>query len=228
MNNNNTSLPVTTGLVKKSDIDKGHGRLIGFADSIILKVQSDIDGANNTLSQLNVAIKDLEVARLAITKPINEGLGNVNTLFKTVKKPLKDAYDFLDKKVMVWRDKEKEKIDAENERLRLETEEKNNKLLAEQARREKIQQSHEERGHQTTQLEEPVFETAPEVPALKFSDSTKVRLDWTWELMDLKQIPREYLMIDKVGINKAIREGVREINGTRIYQKEVRINERPF
>lgn len=214
--------------VKKSEIEKGHPKIVSAANSVILKVQGDVDNANSTLSQLNAAINDLEAKRKKITQPISQGVAILNALFKEVKMPLAIAYHELDKKVMAWRAEKQKKIDAENERLRLETEEKNRKLLAKQARRENIQKSHQERGHKTTELEEPVLEAAAQVPALKFSDSTKIRLDWTWEVENLGSVPRKHLLIDTIGIGKLVRGGIRSIPGIRIFQKETRINERPF
>lgn len=217
-----------TAIVKKEALNKGHNIIVQHANSVVLKNQGDVDSANDILQKLNMAIKQLEAKRTKITKPINDGLRATNILFKEVSESLGSAYEILDTKVMDWRRDEKEKIGKENERLQLETEEKNRKTLAEQARRENIQKSHQERGHKTTELEEPVLETAPEVPALQFSDSTKIRLDWTWEVENLGSVPRKHLLVDNIGIGKLVRGGIRSIPGIRIFQKETRINERPF
>ena len=65
------------------------------------------------LSKLNLAINQLEQKRLKMTKPINEGLREINNTFKEVKAPLQSAYVILDGKVMAWRSVEQEKREKE-------------------------------------------------------------------------------------------------------------------
>lgn len=43
---------------------------------------------------------------------------------------------------------------------------------------------------------------------------------WTFEVMDVNQMPREYLMVDETAIRNAINQGVRVIPGVNIFQKE--------
>lgn len=43
---------------------------------------------------------------------------------------------------------------------------------------------------------------------------------WDFEILDDTQLPREYLCIDLVAIEKAVRAGVRKIPGIKIMQKE--------
>lgn len=43
---------------------------------------------------------------------------------------------------------------------------------------------------------------------------------WKWELEDKRNIPREYLMIDEKALDKAIKSGIRHIEGIRIYSEQ--------
>lgn len=43
---------------------------------------------------------------------------------------------------------------------------------------------------------------------------------WTFEVTDISQIPREYLVVDETAIRDAINQGVRTIPGVNIFQKE--------
>jgi hypothetical protein len=43
---------------------------------------------------------------------------------------------------------------------------------------------------------------------------------WSYELLDLNAVPREYLTIDDTKVKTAIKSGVREIPGILIYQKD--------
>jgi len=48
-----------------------------------------------------------------------------------------------------------------------------------------------------------------------------VRKTWTFEVVDLDQVPREYMSLDVEVVRNALsRDGVRQISGLRIYQNE--------
>ena len=48
---------------------------------------------------------------------------------------------------------------------------------------------------------------------------TKVK-KWSWELEDEQIIPREYLCIDEKKVDEAIKQGVRNIPGIKVFEKE--------
>jgi hypothetical protein len=50
--------------------------------------------------------------------------------------------------------------------------------------------------------------------------SASQRKDWKWQVVSPDEIPREYLALDSVAVNKAVRAGVRSIPGIKIYQEE--------
>ena len=43
---------------------------------------------------------------------------------------------------------------------------------------------------------------------------------WTWELEDEVAVPREYLALDAKKIDDAVKQGVRNIPGIKIFEKE--------
>ena len=49
----------------------------------------------------------------------------------------------------------------------------------------------------------------------------QTRKNWKYEIINIKEIPREFLEPDLARITKAIRAGVRKIPGVKIYQSEV-------
>ena len=53
--------------------------------------------------------------------------------------------------------------------------------------------------------------------------SVHLRKDWEWEVLDISLIPRKYLALDKVSVNQAIKAGIREIPGIRIYEIETTV-----
>jgi hypothetical protein len=63
----------------------------------------------------------------------------------------------------------------------------------------------------------PVVQEAPKVTRTE-SGSASQRKVWTFEVQDPAQVPREYLMVDEKKIRDAVRMGVRDIPGVRIYE----------
>lgn len=63
--------------------------------------------------------------------------------------------------------------------------------------------------------------TAPvHVPSFGGVKTKGVTKTWTFDLEDLSEVPREYLVLDETKVRAAIKEGARHIPGIRIYQKE--------
>lgn len=48
--------------------------------------------------------------------------------------------------------------------------------------------------------------------------NSTVRKVWAFKVTDLSKVPTEYLLINSVAVNKAIKAGVRNIEGLEIYQ----------
>lgn len=88
---------------------------------------------------------------------------------------------------------------------------------AEIARREAIQQSHQEKGHKVDPVPREML--VPEVAPAKSQSAAPGRTVWTWDLVDEAQVPREFLQIDRGAVTAAVRSGVREIPGIKIYSK---------
>jgi len=169
--------------------------------------QADVDKANIILRNIAKQMKAIEKKRKRFTQPLNQSLREINSTFKELVKPLEIAKDILTQKVMDWRDAEKQKRQAEQERIE-----------KEEARRRKIQEAHKEKGHEVS---EPIVMAKPK--PLKETDTTHIRKVWKFEIIEMAKIPREYLMVNKSFIREAIRDGVRIIPGIRIYQEETMV-----
>lgn len=169
--------------------------------------QADVDKANIILRNIAKQMKAIEKKRKSFTQPLNQSLREINSTFKELVKPLEIAKDILTQKVMDWRDAEKQKRQAEQERIE-----------KEEARRRKIQEAHKEKGHEVS---EPIVMAKPK--PLKETDTTHIRKVWEFEIIEMAKIPHEYLMVNKSFIREAIRDGVRIIPGIRIYQEETMV-----
>lgn len=59
------------------------------------------------------------------------------------------------------------------------------------------------------------------IPSFGGGSKTKgLTKTWTFDITDLNQVPREYLVLDEVKVRAAIKDGTRSIAGLNIYQKE--------
>ncbi|SNR98981.1 hypothetical protein SAMN04488503_2214 [Humidesulfovibrio mexicanus] len=70
---------------------------------------------------------------------------------------------------------------------------------------------------------EPVQIAAPALPKQQTivrteAGSATQRKVWKHEITDETQVPREYLMVDEAKVRQAVKQGVREIPGIRIYE----------
>ena len=81
-------------------------------------------------------------------------------------------------------------------------------------------------GEPVKPIEEEVLSpivVAPVVPVQKVfrsetGSSVHLRKDWVWDILDISLIPGKYHIIDKVAVNQAVKSGIREIPGIRIYE----------
>jgi len=149
--------------------------------------------AYDALGQIKTALKTIDTERKKITGPLNQSLKAANKMFKLLSEPFKTADSIIRGKILDFRREQEERAEKERER------------------REKIQASHEAKGHQTYDLEE----VAPEV-----AQQTVTTKRWTFEIIDESRIIRDYLKVDETKIRQAIRDGARDIAGLRIYQEE--------
>jgi len=168
-------------------------RLSALAIRIEVGTTEQESKAYGALGQIKTALKTIETARKKITGPLNQSLKAANSMFKTLSEPFKSADSIIRDKILDFRRQQEEKARREQER------------------REKIQASHEAKGHKTYDLEEVEPEVAQE---------TVITRRWTYEVLDITKVPRKYLLLDGVAVREVIRAGEREISGLRIYQEE--------
>jgi len=161
------------------------------AEAIQVTTTEQEEQAYTALTQIKQAIKTIESKRKEITKPLNASLKTTNAMFKKLAAPFVEADRIVRNKVMDFRQLQEEKAQKELER------------------RQKIQAAHEAKGHETHEITEP---------EVKVSKETVVARRWTFEVVDVNNVPREYLSVNHVLINKVIRDGVREIDGLDIFQ----------
>ena len=281
-----------TTVQKNADVFKTMGEhLLKRSSSLVIKKAEDTQVASSILKDCQETEKELEAKRLEITKPLNNFITEVNTLFKETANPILQAKNEVKQKILAYNQEqeriqraEQEKLFAEErarlqklemerlerERIERETREKEERRLAEE--REKLRKLEEERIQEELQskkaneeeqkrvrdeaerqrqerealeneklelerrkrevdeekrrlTEQKVIEEkkrADEAALAKKQEELRVKgiiKRWSYEIVDEAKVPRAFCSSDSKKIGEAIKTGVREIEGIRIYQE---------
>lgn len=151
--------------------------------------------AGQWLVLISKAKKAVEEKRQFFVRPLNEQVKRINEMFKGYMKPLLEAEGILRNGMVAY-----------NIQLRKEAEEKN----------KEIERLAKKTGIDSKDLE---LTSQPAVVKMK-AGSVSARKFWTFKVIDLKKVPREFLMLDVVKVREAIRKGERKIAGLEIYEAE--------
>jgi hypothetical protein len=176
-------------------LEKQVSPLVKQAGGYTINSVEAVDEASLFLKKVRDTEVSLEAKRQEFTAPLNQSLKAINETFRQLRAPLEQARYLLTNKILTWK--------------RAETE----RLAKEEARRRAIQEAHEKAGHE---VKAPVVLERPENKI----GNTQTRKVWTFEVVDFSKLPDEYKSINQVAVNQAVRSGVREIKGLKIYQEE--------
>lgn len=196
--------PVKAGLSKYQDQLK---EMKAAADA--LEVKNEASNAEAT-AQTGVAkkmIKELEAKRKEVTADAREFVSGVNAIFKNLTDPLTAITKGLEGKQKPYQTRLVLERRKAEELARKATEDAQAKLNAEA----------EAAGVQPVQLDAPV---APKIPTTTRTETGTSYTVTTWkhEIIDAAQVPREFCEpVDRL-IREAVKGGVREIPGVRIYE----------
>lgn len=176
----------------------------------LLRVMATVEVVNDEGDKVIVAsairegkqlLKQVSTARKAITTPLQEEVKHWIAKEKELVTPIEDAIQRADELIQQFNARiaaqQQAVLDriAEEERVRLQAEDSN----PEQVRME-------------SQFRQQI--------AVAQHSTEGVRNVWTFEVQNLANVPREYLMLDEKKVRQAIRSGERSISGLMIYQKQ--------
>lgn len=175
----------------------------GRANSLIVKDEQSYQMGAETIVWAKQAISKCEDRRKFFVKPLQDHVSRINLFFKNFSEPLSVLRDKVEGKMLTYRSEQRLKQEAEEARLRKLQEKENKKL--------------EKKG-----LEPLPAVAIPQAPKTTFSDTGSVtaKLNWTWEVVNIKSVPQKYFILDEKQINALVRGGVRSIMGLRIFQEE--------
>lgn len=195
------------------DIQETGTSLVKRAESFIITNDQQNLQATDILNELKKIMKDAKEKRDSIVKPLDAAKKAADKLYKEITEPLEKAERYI-KNLMGDYFQKKE---AERRRLQAIEDER---LKKAQAKYEVKAAKAEEKGVTLPPAPVATIVQAPEktVKAESGASST-VTMEWTYEILDENKVPEQYKRVHPPLINAAVKSGVRDIPGVRIFQQ---------
>ena len=188
-----TQSPETAAIVEQKN------GIVEKANTFVLDNEEKLGTASQVISWIAGAKKTYESLRKKLVQPLNDHVKMINDMFKTEVSPLEQADQVMRGKMISYQQLKEKKV-AE-ERARIEAEAK--KL----AKKEQVPIKEVLKSTELPQAETKV-------------GNTVFKKYWTYEVVDLKKVPREYLVLDTTKVQKVVNAGIREIDGIRIFETD--------
>jgi hypothetical protein len=188
-------------------LDEVRSATEAVAASMLFKVESSeqFQQAGDMLVQLKRWQKAVKEKRDGVVKPMKDALSKVEALFKPTMVKLEEAESTLKTKVIEY-----------TEKTRAAAREAEQKLLAQAT---EAQESGDTNMALALASEAMAVTTVTKTTALDNGGSVQTKEVDAFEVTDFGAIPHEYFALDEKKVRAAIRAGVTEIPGIRIFKK---------
>lgn len=224
--NGNGKLVMAVPEKEKALMNKDVIQLFKEVEVFKIKTQEDRNKGAVLAASIKELKKTLEDKRKTLVDPLNKVVKTINGEFKPMSEKLEEAErivkneiarDYREQEAIRIKKEMEEKKKLEEELRKREAElkkaeAKNDELQAELIRNRMQQAEMKSEAKIDAVMERKTVTTA--------FGQTSVRKIWDWELIDISQVPMEFLKIDEAKITTSIRGGAREIKGIRIFQRE--------
>jgi hypothetical protein len=173
--------------------------IVNQAQLITVKTEADKSLATSTLSQINKYADSLKARKETVTKPINEALKNIRSLFKPLETQCEEASDFLRQQLSAYQTKtlaEQQKKEAQ---------------LAAKLASGKI--SAETVASEIDKMSIVSSSTNTEDGDVKFVTVKK------FEVINLAKLPIEYHLANDTAIRTAMKQGT-ELPGVKYWEEQ--------
>lgn len=198
--------------------------------SITIKSESDAVIATDAGKDVKAWGKKVEDLRKAMVAPLNDQVKKINDYAKQIVLPLQEAEAHIKRQLVSWefelnkkRREEQSRIEAEQ---RVRAEEARKKAQEDLKRAQSITNA-KDAARAKAVAEAEALRTQNQIAAdarkdekalseMKVSNTRKV---WKFEVGDLYQVPREFLILDTTAVRKAITDGQTMIPGLKIWQE---------
>jgi hypothetical protein len=193
------------------------------ATALEINNQDDNAKAVEMMGSITKLKKRIDTVRKEKTAPYFNFKKNVDGLAKGFTSRLDNVLKVLNPKVTAWQ-QEQERIRLEEERKAREEAARLAKEAEEEARKLQAAADAEAAatGQESVKVDAPVVAppVVPKADAVTRTDAgaAHVRKTWAFEIEDPTKVPAEYLMVDERKVREAVKQGIREIPGVRIYE----------
>lgn len=223
---------ITADLASLNEYRADIERIVAFGGELTVTNDGEAEMAAEVLGRIASTKKSIKEARLRVTRPLDESKKAAIDLEKAILEPLEPVDRTLRAGLGNYQAEQQRKIREEQERIDRERREAEAKARAEaeaaarkaaEATEEEAEEAEAEadlaRARELVKKAEPKQEVLPAGPTKAASGTASTRMVWKATVTDEAKVPREFLKVDTVAINKAVREGVREIPGVKIEQE---------
>ena len=188
-------------------ISKEVAPVVKKAEVLSIKSDQDMLVATEFLSQLNKEKDRITAEKERITKPLEEALKVERSRWSPAEKILKTAIDLIRGKASVYQTALVLKREEEEAKIASRVGEGKGKLKEETASRK--------------------IDELAEVPksTTTASGSLAFRTDFILEVVSMKDIPLEYMLVDESKLTKALKAGI-EVSGARLKKVMTPVNKR--
>jgi len=182
------------------------------ATFITVHSQATLDRANEFLKGIKTYRKQVADLLDPGIKKLNEAKAELLSTKRKLDDPAKEAEEIVKPVITKYLAEQDELRQKEKEKLEQETEKKFEKA------REIERLGDKKKAEEIRKAETAVADALP--PPVKAA-GTFLTKHWTWEEEDLDKVPRKWWILDRLAINKEVREkkGKTNIPGIRVFQK---------
>ena len=210
MTKTTTTKPTETPEAKIAEIEKGLVPLEKEAQKIVIKSVEDVTAASAFLAKVKSYANRINEIQAFFVDPYVEqrrvALDNkrkIEAMFAPKITPLNEITTKVKRAISDYTIAEEKKAQAEEARK--------------QAIRDKANEKRAEEGK--GEILTPVKTVERTAPTVKTAEGrTTTRKVWKFEVVDSTKVPRQYLDVNESKIRQAVRDGVREVEGVRIYE----------
>jgi len=199
---------MSTELVIPETLQQERQNAIEAAHNITIVDPDTFSAAGRLLTELTRVDRGMETLRKQLVQPFQDGIKNINARFAVEQTPISEAVQVVRQKMSAYDAKVREAAAKERERLR------------------KLEQKRHDR--QVAKGVTPDLPIMPppqmQIPDMKVetpNGGVTMRTVVKFEVVDPKQVPAEFWIIDEGAIGKQVRAGRRDIPGVRIWEDRV-------
>lgn len=208
----------------------------GFLTELVVDDAASAELAVELGTKAKKAINSLEKVRKGVVEAPGSFVKAVNSTAKYYKEQLLPIESMAKQKFGAYT-AEQERIRREDERKQREEAERKQreeeaKLKAEADERARLEKEAKAKGEELAPIPEPEPQPEPVAPVAKVEAPKAVRAKsgvastrsvWKFEITDPTHVPTEFLMVDEKKVRQAVKDGVREIAGVRIFEEKTAV-----